>query len=202
VTQRYIKVDRAAVLAADAVSAKIAALLDGQATAAPSSGFPPRLGCFRPPVAKDISSASRRCSNAFTPLPKSPGRPDDAMDRVDPGVFRDVGTDKERQEFEAFISLDKFSIDERGTVLASASIHEEHARRARRRTAFGRVREQCAYGKVPSALLLDDFTVRVGRRRRLQVGAFKHGGCTVAYRLPAAPRPKLTQRPLEPWPHA
>jgi len=34
VTQRYAKVDRAAVLAADAVSAKIAGLLDGQANTA------------------------------------------------------------------------------------------------------------------------------------------------------------------------
>ena len=34
VTQRYAKVDRAAVLAADAVSAKIAGLLDGRATSA------------------------------------------------------------------------------------------------------------------------------------------------------------------------
>jgi site-specific recombinase XerD len=34
VTQRYAKVDRAAVLAADAASAKLAGLLEGEATAA------------------------------------------------------------------------------------------------------------------------------------------------------------------------
>lgn len=85
---------------------------------------------------------------------------DDALDRIDPGVLRDKGSDKERQEFENYLGLNIAAIVATRTV--PEPIYREGARRVRRKAAFRRLVALCAYGKVPSALLLDNFTVRAG----------------------------------------
>jgi hypothetical protein len=85
---------------------------------------------------------------------------DEAIDRVDPGVLRDEGSDKERREFDKYLALNMSAILKTHTV--PTSIYAEVQRRRRLRSAFERVCELCAYGRVPSALLLDDFTVRRG----------------------------------------
>src|SRR5947209_2118398 len=83
---------------------------------------------------------------------------DEAIDRIDPGVLRDKGSDKERQDFDKYLDENMAAIIATRTV--PEPIYGEGVRRKRRKTAFQRLSALCAYGKVPSALLLDDFTVR------------------------------------------
>jgi hypothetical protein len=85
-----------------------------------------------------------------------------AMEYVDPGFLADIGTDEDRREFEKFVSMSKGQTDRDGNVLAPPAVYDEFVRRRRRREAYNRICELCAYGTVPSALLLDDFTVRAG----------------------------------------
>jgi hypothetical protein len=85
---------------------------------------------------------------------------EEAMDRVDPGVLQDKGTEEERQDFDKFLAVNLSDVLKHLTV--PHSIYVEGVRRVRRKTAFQRVSELCAFGRVPSALLLDDFTVRAG----------------------------------------
>ncbi len=85
-----------------------------------------------------------------------------AMDCIDPGVLQE-GSSQARQDADRFLTAANWAAVANGEALiAPGPVYEELDRRARRREAFRRVCELCAYGAVPSALLLGNFTRRQG----------------------------------------
>ncbi len=85
-----------------------------------------------------------------------------AIDCIDPGALQD-GTRQERQDADQFLAAVNWgAVANVETRMVPPPVYEELSRRARYRNAFQRVCELCAYGAVPSALLLDNFARRQG----------------------------------------
>jgi hypothetical protein len=81
-----------------------------------------------------------------------------AIDCVDPGALQ-KGTDRARKDPDRFLeSLDWVAVAQQGIADVPQLVLDEISRRVRRRNAFGRIRDLCAWGTVPSVLLPDDFS--------------------------------------------
>jgi hypothetical protein len=78
-----------------------------------------------------------------------------AIDCIDPGVLQ-KGNDQARKDADRFLNgMDWVAVTQHGPPEVPQPVYDEICRRVRRRNAFDRVRDLCAWGTVPSALLPD-----------------------------------------------